>query len=283
MKKTILFVIASLMIVLPILTLGCSSDNSDDSEGSPTSMMKMLPQTQPSEEFTYVNLAAIRSDGLEALYAFIARTIGLDTFGTDLDQVDYLAGNDEVTLIQGSFNWDSAKRVLAEFEYEARMYEGAELLESANIDFEQDAFAFLDPFIILGPPEEVKDCISVIQGKQASLYDNKDFKDVVGRLAKDNMIECEEFTFRHRYKYDGLQIAGTSIWKKDQDTMSLEGVLKFQDANTAELAMDQIENDMKEDEGSGWSNINVTRTEEYIRVTADQPISYLTPEYPSRN
>ena len=245
--------------------------------------MGMLPKAQSYGEFSYINLEAVRADDLDKVYDLFVKTSGVNAMGINPDQVFYYAASDGAALIQGSFDFDNIMKVLAEYGYEAQLYEDAELLQSANLDFKEDAFAFLDTLVILGPTQDVKNCILVIQGKQASLYEDNIFKAMIGRLPLGTIMKLEVNSFRYYYTYDGLQISGTSTWKKDQDTMSFVGVLKFQDAITAELSIDQINFDIKEDESSGWSNIAVTRAGEYVEVTADQPISHLLINVPPEN
>ncbi|MFO8009501.1 MAG: hypothetical protein R6U89_01690 [Dehalococcoidia bacterium] len=283
MKTIILLLATSLMISISIIALGCSSDGGNNAQSNPKVMMRMLPEAQSYGEFSYINLEAVRADDLDKVYDQIVKISGFNAMGINPDQVFYYAASDGAALIQGSFDFDNITKVLAEYGYEAQTYEDAELLQSANPDFKEDAFAFLDTLVILGPPQDVKNCILVIKGKQTSLYDDTNYKDMINRLTLGTMMWCEKDAFRYYYTYDGLQISGTSIWKKNQDTMSFEAVLNFQDANAAELSMDQIKFDMKEDESSGWSNIAVTRAGEYVEVTADQPISHVLINVPPEN
>lgn len=277
MKKEILFALANLLLIFSLATFGCSSDDSDHSNKDPLEMMQMLPEQMPNEEFAFIDLAAIRSGQSKALYAFVSRIMGYGPFGISPEMVNSYAKSDEVALFQGHFDFDSIRIMLIEYGYESTMCEGAELLESEHIDFDRDSYAFLDSFVIHGSSNDVRECILVMQKRQKSLYDNQDFKDIVTRLPQGTLIECDKNTFRYYYEYDGLQMAGTSMWAKNQDTISLEGILKFEDGDTAEVTMNRILTDLKDEPHSNWSNITTTLNGAYVKVTAEQPISAFIP------
>ncbi len=283
MKNKLLFALANLLLIFSLTTFGCSSDDSVHSNEDPLEMMQMLPEQMPNEEFAFIDLAAIRSGQSKALYTFISEIMGFDHFGITSEMVNSYAASDEVSLFQGHFDFDSIRIMVAEYGYESTMCEGAELLESEHIDFSRDSFAFLDSFVIHGSSKDVRECILVMQKKQKSLYDNQDFKDIVTRLPQGTLIECDKNTFRYYYQYDGLQMAGTSMWAKNQDTISLEGILKFEDGDTAKATMSRILTDLKGDPHGDWSNITTTQNGAYVKVTAEQPMSAFIPQRPNVN
>lgn len=117
------------------------------------------------------------------------------------------------------------------------------------------------------------DYIKVIKEGDASLYNDIDFRDIVGRLPTGIIVWCKEHVFPIvPSRYDGLEIAGISMMRKDKNNMAITGVFKFESGDAARTAMDEIVYDLESDELEDWKSIDITQDAEFVELTMEQDI-----------
>ena len=270
MKGKAVIGIAVLILTLLSTAMGCASTKG----GGAVDMMKKIPIG--SDSFAFIDIDAIRTDNdLEDIYIGIADSFGMfpGSVGINFDELDRLT-NDEIgnVLLEGDFYLDKIRGTFTELEYNRDEYSGVEVwgIEGGLIALVSNKL------IIFSFEDTVKDYIKVINGVDASLYDDEDFRDVIERLPRGIAMVCTEGIFpvfpTSHDKYDGLKVAGFSVMKKDEYSVAYTMVSKFENSNDASDAMDEIQFNLESDELYNWRNITVKQDAEFVIVTTELDI-----------
>lgn len=288
MKKIILFATLIFSISVSLITVGCSSSDDKETklpaeivavitpeatgqENRDTSieMMKRIPATL--REFEFMDIAAIRmDDDLESLYNNWHYEYGwvIKPLGMDVREVTGFGTAGYSLLIEGSYNPITVRTKLENRNLESGEFEGVETWSS-----EDSWIALMDSLIISANATDGRELKNVLKGEVSSIYDNKDFKDVIDRLPEGIILWFKEGWFRDNYQYDGLKVTGMSAVKRDKHSMAFTWICKFENTDAAQYAMGEIERDMVNDGGEMWLNINMAQYKQFLKVTAELAIN----------
>lgn len=257
--KKIISVIALIsLLVLVGASTNCSLQNADA-----TDMTKKIPED--ADSFFFIDIDELRSDDdLEDFYENLEDVYGYwsENFDIDLDDIDSLAMYGSTILIEGDFNLDDIREELEDLGYNDDEYKDVEVWKSDN---GYSWVAMKGNLIIMGSEESVKDCIKVIEEGEDSLRDDKDCKDVMDRLPGGIFVMYDTVE-----EYQGLEASGVSIQTKDEDTLKVTAIFKFEDEDAAEDAMDEIEDYADEED---FHHINVDQDGDFVKATAEVDIN----------
>ena len=259
-------VICIVVLILALISTGIGCD-STKGEGA-VDMMKKVPKY--TDSFMFIDVDAMRIDAdLEKAYIDVKDILeeGTVYVGINHDEVDRMAYTGTSTiLLEGDFNLDEAREKLEVLGYGGDEYRGIEVWEAVGL-----LIALVsNELVILGTEDVVKDCIKIIKDGDASLYDDKDFRDVMERLPSGIIVQCMERVFPLSYgQYEGLEVAGMSAMKKDKHSMAFTGICKFENRDDASDAMDEIEFSLENDEFDDWRKIDVTHDSEFVVITTE--------------
>ena len=266
MKAKAVICIVILILALVSTGVGCNSAKG----GEAVDMMKKVPMG--SDAFQFVDIDAFRTDAdLEDVYIDLESGLAelTDYAGINFDELDRVAF-DEISnmLLEGDFDLEKVRGNLVEFDLDSDEYNGIELWGDGSIALVSNKLVI---FSFSG--QDVKDYVNVIKGVDASLYDDKDFRDVIERLPHGIIMIFMEGVFPINYgEYDGLKVAGVSAVKMDKHSMVVTGVGKFETRDAASDVMDKIEDDLENDEFADWKNIDIKQDGEFITVTTELDI-----------
>lgn len=263
------FFIGAILLLASLLLLGCASIQG----GGAVDMMKKVPMD--SDSFVFVDIDAFRTDiALEEAYTALEEIfeefVNFPLFNfNDVDRLAPAWDIFDTMLVEGDFNLNEIRKELEELRYDDDEYRGIEVWGQEDM-----LVALLsNKLAIIGTEDTVTDYIKVIKEGDASLYDDVDFRDIVGRLPRGIIVACEEHVFPiTSSRYDGLEVAGISMMRKDKNNMAITGVFKFESGDAARAAMDEIEYDLESDELEDWKNIDITQDAEFVELTVEQDI-----------
>lgn len=290
-----------MVVVLVVLSLivaaGCSSDGGGGgTTASAVGTMKQLPKG--GDGFAFADLEGMQTkEQLKDLYDSYSDRLNeeYDTeeeLGASLDEVTGVATNGEVVLVKGTFQLDDIRDNLEDQDYDKDEYKDVETWESTD-EGDETAVAFIDKsLIIIGQTMgDVEDCIDAIKGGGTSLYEDEGLKDMVDRLPDGIVVGCAEvtsdmkssFTYSDYSYLRNVDMAGFSIGVKDDKSLLLTVVLKFDDKSDADDAKDEIKNDIEDAIDAYLGDyleptdveINVAQDNEYLTVTAEMSIETL--------
>jgi len=270
-------------IVLLLLAVACSKEEkingiSDDS--TIVSMMKITPNDLRS--FVFADVKAMRND--PELSAYLAEAEGpsgyLDSYGIDLNNIDHssVASNVQglwmippLQIVTGNFDLERIKDLLGSERYTEHEFAGEEIWD-VQIDEYTDAVAFMDDIILIGYGEVVREAIETEQGNKPSLYDDVDFSEVVNSLPHGISIAFREGEFIGRRTYEGLLVTGLSAVKADESAIKLTWMIKFEDVESAENALDDVRSHVEGIELPHFTKVEVVQTDQFIKVNAQTGI-----------
>jgi hypothetical protein len=270
MKVSRIIVIVVLILIFTITLISVGVGCNSVGEGGAIDMMKRIPYD--SEIFQFLDMDTIRTDNdLEDLYiGFEDSTLAFtDNMGIDSDEVERVAfGKFNTIQIEGYFNLENLREDFTVRGLSSDEYNGVEIWGDGAIAFVSNELIIANFF-----GGDVKDYINVIEDIDTSLYENKDFKDIIERLPYGIFIMCEKGAFPiNGYEYDGLKVAGSSLRKKDKHIMAITGVGKFETADAASDSINRIKDDLENDENAEWNNIDIRQDDGFIIVTTEWDI-----------
>jgi len=273
-KLTRIISVAVLISMLAVVGAGVGCGGKG--RGGAARGMNMMPENASS--FVFVDIKALRSDeDLKGIYTEEVR----ETFGIDVDDIDCVAASDDLSLLDGRFDFDKVRDGLDGRGFNKSEYKDVEVWENSGEDvwvalmrnFDGSGWlALMRNLIVLGSEDAVKDCITVIEEGKDSLQDNRDARDVMARLPGGVVMMWgigETFTEIIEQEFEGLDAGGMSLGKKDKDTLKVAVVLKFEDEDAAGDATDEIKDDLEE---KGYKDINVNQDKELVKVTGEKDI-----------
>lgn len=205
-------------------------------------MMRQIPDD--STYFTFVDAKALRGDkDLKHLYEGWRDNPGytLDDYGIVTDDVEHTAmgislEGERYYLIDGDFDLREVRDKLDSLGLDEGEYRGVELWERNG-----EVVVLVEDLVILSTEEDVRDSIEVIMGEKDSLWDNQDVKDIVDRLPDG--INTKYISHPQYMSYEGMKAQGTSLEKKDEDTLNMIAVFMFEDEDAARHAVAEIKED----------------------------------------
>jgi hypothetical protein len=119
--------------------------------------------------------------------------------------------------------------------------------------------------VLTGRRDWVRDSIGVIKYGDASIYDDSDFRDVIGMLPRGTVVKYQKERLLDLYHYDGLEVSGISVEKKDADALGIRGACQFGDSDAADAATAEIQSDLENDPFSRWRNVEARRDGRHCR------------------
>lgn len=255
--------LATAMLLFSVVaSVGCRNGGNGNGggEGAVVAMMERL--TENVTKFYFVDVRAFRADNsLDEIYKASRDTIEFDfrQLGISAADVDTMAKGGGVTILEGSFSLGSVRDELRGNGYDDAEYKG---IETWGRDLSV-ALVSKSCIVTGGSTDTLEDCIDAMKGDCASLYDNADARDVVGRLP-DGLWTNVSFK---QAGLDGLKAEGRSGDKKDADTIRMTVIYLFEDEDAAGNARGDIE-----DESADNANVEMTQDGKYVTVSADVAI-----------
>lgn len=128
--------------------------------------------------------------------------------------------------------------------------------------------------ILTGQRDWVRDSIGVIKYGDACIYDDSDFQDIAEVVPGGIAVKYQKGKFLDLYEYEGLEISGISVDKKDPNTLKLRGVCLFADAAAASDAAGTVESDLENDAFGRWENISIDSGGNRVAVTFETDIAH---------
>ena len=272
-RHTFLMRVLVLLALLSVVAgaVGCGSDDGASKvDEDVAAMMKKMPRG--TDMFAYFDVDALRSDNDLAPVAEAVME-GWDevfeTLGIPLDDIDAagLAG-EETLVFDGSFDLDDIRDALEDGGMDDDEYLDMELWEAGIVG----VALVSEDCIIFQTDGDIEDCVDAMQGKRASVYDDEDITETVGRLPAGIMVMYgqEGAELFGEFDFDDLEATASSIGKKDSDTLSVVMVYQFEDEDAADDALEEIEDGLKENaEGVDPDTVEIEQDGRHVKVAAD--------------
>lgn len=265
MMKTIVWLTALTALLAASLTsAGCASSTALEE------MVARVPRGVVS--FRYVDVAAIRGDPeLSGLHDSWKAAVGarLEAHGINPADVNVFAlgtsATMRCTLLEGCFDVEGVRGSLKDRGFDRGEYKGVEMWEmKAGSGYDSDpGVALMGGLIILGNESGVKGCIKVIREGDASLLNKADVKQVVGRLPAGLYVDLERSALIGLI-VKGFEAYGLSAQKGDSDTLSIAGVVKFEDEDDADGGRSALQTLME----TMFEDVDVSQNGEFLKATA---------------
>jgi len=191
-------------------------------------MMKRVPAYY-KDSFTFWDVKTLRSDPYhDEMYQVFYDKKGdfLESWGIDINSVDYWVNTRVITLVQGDFDLDVIRgNMPADFARDTD-YEALEVWEYQPIEDPQGiggSVILAEGLLIRGRNRsDLDELLSVYEGEEPSLY-NEDAVEILERLP-----ETLEIHFGHRSGPERLIIEATAIVKEEAGTYRWISVYKFE-------------------------------------------------------
>ena len=267
-KRILLLVSLAFLLGATLTNAGCASGK------GMTDMMARVPHDTAC--LKYVNVKSLRNDAdLDDLYTAWKGSVDprLDAHGIDHGAVNRFASganstlSKRFTLLVGKFNMKEIKDELNDRNYDSSEYKGVEVWKKTGFGTDTDMVALMGDLIILGNEAGVEGCIKVIKEGEASLLGNADANDVAGHLPNGLRVEIQK-TEVAGLLLSGLEASGTSVNKKNSDTLKISGIATFDDEQDARDADGKIEDLMER----VYERVDVARAGVLVKASADLDI-----------
>jgi hypothetical protein len=202
--KAVVLMVVTALLIISIGATGCElgavneflGDEGGDTptpEGVAAELMAVVPEQ--AEGFILFDIQALRQDSdLSAAYQELEADIGgpdkLGLVGLELSEVEMLgmAGEGELVLVKGDFDIDEVESALQNAGFEQASYRGIIVWALGTEDV---LLIALDGLVIGGSEYMVKECAKVMAGEEHSLFDDKDYREVLGALPEAMVIMCQ--------------------------------------------------------------------------------------------
>jgi len=224
-------------------------------------MVKMLPEDIGS--LTFVDVAMLQNDeDLQSMWNSIKEYyVGEDIYGENVSKITSIgiAGSaSNVSMYAGDFDLEQMTSMIEHSSMESFEYEGITVWTDQNAS----STAVIDNVVFVGSSEDIQLCINLSNGQGASLYDNKDAKDTIGRLPGGYVLGVAVMNSSEN-DY-GLLVAGMAVSKNDGN-ISQVSLLKFDDSDAAQGYITMVESQIPED-------YDVTQDGQYVKISSTSEI-----------
>ena len=263
MKKALPFLSMILGVVLIVIAVIIPSGSAE--KDSFVRMVKMLPEDLPGLTFIDVKVLQSDSDMLSMWNQAKEQFFGEDLYGENVSKITGfgMAGSEnEMMLYAGDFDLEQMTSIIEQGSVESFEYEGI----TVWTDQDASSTAVIDNVVFVGSSEDIQMCINLSNGKGASLYDNKDAKDTIGRLPDGYVLGVAVMNSSEN-DY-GLLVAGMAVSKNDGN-ISQVSLLKFDDSDAAQGYITEFEAQIP-------SDYVVTQDGEYVTISSTSEMP--TPE-----
>lgn len=264
--------ILSILGLVCILALGIASGGCASKTSADGATNKMPWDTN---RFVYVDVNALRSDDdLVDLYDTWKESAGtmLTLHGIDRSDVSWAAYGGLLTLLGGDFRLDDIRHELDGRNYTEDEYRGVEVWGKP---YGNELVALMGDLIIIGDEASVEESIRVIKDNEDSLGDQSDVADVLKRLPNGAFTEVDTDNWLIDSMLAGFEALGLSAEKKDDQTLKITAVVKFDDEEYARDALVRIEDYMD----LQYMHVEVTRDGQFVIGTAELDISDAGPMF----
>lgn len=273
MKRAVIAGTVIMLILTLVPSMGCGSSVSSGLEG----MMKRMPDS--TREFFIDNLKEGRSVGAAELSEGYGSYIEMWNenvleWGITPDETDYLAlfiSDSPVYLFEGNFDLGNIREKLEESGMNSDEYRGVEIWKGEDSQgethFESGLIHALvnDRLIIVGYEPGINDCIDVMNEGRASLWENRNFKDIVDRLPDGLTVKCSLYW---EPLFEDIIVGGFSLVMNDDGTQDFTFVGKFINSEAADSGIDRILSDLADDFSFDPAIAEAAQDGEYITITA---------------
>ena len=263
MKKALPFLSMILGVVLIVIAVIIPSGSAE--KDSFVRMVKMLPEDLPGLTFIDVKVLQSDSDMLSMWNQAKEQFFGEDLYGENVSKITGfgMAGSEnEMMLYAGDFDLEQMTSIIEQGSVESFEYEGI----TVWTDQDASSTAVIDNVVFVGSSEDIQMCINLSNGEGASLYDNKDAKDTIGRLPDGYVLGVAVMNSSEN-DY-GLLVAGMAVSKNDGN-ISQVSLLKFDDSDAAQGYITEFEAQIP-------SDYVVTQDGEYVTISSTSEMP--TPE-----
>ncbi|MDY6834735.1 MAG: hypothetical protein SVY53_08080 [Chloroflexota bacterium] len=181
----------------------------------------------------------------------------LADLGVGIPMVEYLGESDSgVKVLEGGFERAKVRVALTENDYRSGSYQEEERWESSD---GESWVVVKEDMLLIGPKDEIMDCVDVIRGRLDSLESNIYVEQVLERLPEGSKVVVG------RGDVSGSLLAWAwSYQQEDSDTMKTKAVYLYDGEGAAEIGKSTILNDW---EGFYYDTL-ATQDGEYIEVEA---------------
>lgn len=267
-NRKVITIVIVLLLTLVMIISGCNSTK-ERGVSDVVDIMKKVPKDCGS--FVYIDIDALRKDtDLENEYGRLKEGLtGWADFVGGFDEADSftIAGRDFgdfSVLFSGDFNLDKSREKLEEPGWNKGEYKGIEVWGD-----ESGAALVSNKLVIIG---YVKVCIDAMMNINTSLYGDMNLRDVVERLPGGIVFGFHESALsiiQLRLSYDGVVVSGYSILKKDEHSVTITLICKFDNVDSASKARDSVKQDLENYAYGKYRNINVKQDSEFIKIITD--------------
>lgn len=282
MKKLLLITI--LCIIVAIASSCSSKESSSPANGIPEwagALMRTVPDN--TRFVAFLDIETLRTDpDLRPYYTdrqnWFYNSSSFYDFSEnmfDFDQMEYWISGTYGDLITGSFNIEAVKDTLTNNSWLQSTYDNFSVFEKENCWGQKENIAFVEEFIIGGLNSLGNSIIDTIKGKQPSIYENGDFQDLMTQLPANGFeisYGNNEFTTS-----DGASInlqAGNSISKIDDASIRYTYIVTAQNNPLSDKTIEELVAGIRNySDAFSQTDVEVTRHESYVKITADIPIS----------
>ncbi|MFO8010265.1 MAG: hypothetical protein R6U89_05560, partial [Dehalococcoidia bacterium] len=248
-------------------------------------MLEIMKQTpSEAEGLLLMDVATIQTDeDLEEFYGMLTLLLIGDVkyLGISLEHIEYYAmfSLDEVSgnvgIFRGDLDFHDVEKTLEEAGGGPHQYRGAEVWDYTYEDFmgepKEGLVTFTDNWVVFGNPEGIHAFVDCMRDETDSLYDSEGAVEIIDRIPTASMfISCGRLG-----DFEGNLFSGTAFIKVNSTTLKVVGQFKFRDAEDARNSMQDIEDDLTQDDATGWREIEVTRNDDCVLATAETGISDL--------
>ena len=181
----------------------------------------------------------------------------LADLGIGMPVVEYLSESDTgVKVIEGEFERAKVRVALTDADYRSGSYQEEERWESSD---GHSWVLVMEEVLLIGPKDEIRDCVDVIKGRLESLESNVYVGQVIDKLPEGPKVIVG------RGDVSGSLLAwGWSYQPEDSDTMKVKAVYHYDGEGAAEIGKSTILNDW---EGFYYDAV-ATQEGEFIQIEA---------------
>ena len=273
-----------ILLTIPVAFSSCAGGNQVGLNAA-TEAMKQIPSDY--EGYWYINVAQIRNDfDLRPLYDQLRASFGdVSGSGISVSDINAIAGGATDSsvvcgIFSGNFDFNKIRKSLQDA--------GAEKTEYMNVETwtvqakgQTQLYALTPGTIFMGTYYAGREYIDVITGKAKSLYENKDFRDVVDRSPAMSVYAARAGEGFPSDIADCVAVA-RSFEKIDTKTIRMTFVGKFTDTTTASNSLSDFKSWALTNTNYNLEQVQSVQKGEFIEVAATFPISELgtqqTPE-----
>lgn len=257
MKKAVPFLSLIVGVVLLVVALVLPSGSDDDDF---TRMVKMIPED--IGEFLFIDTTMLQNDeDMASTWNTIKEDIiGEDIYSENISKVTGfgMAGSEyELLLYAGDFDLEQMTSTIEQNSIESFEYEGITIWT----DQYSYSTAVIEDIVFIGSSEDIQLCVNVSNGNGTSLYDDKNAKDVLGRLPDGYMfgvtIVGDEASSTETY---GILAVGMAT-SKQNGNISQVSLLNFEDSDAVQEYITLLESQIPE-------GYDVTQDGQYLMISS---------------